>query len=277
MTDKIEIKQDKTFDKKFNVEYAYIESPLDVQQAIFDSKGLKLVSPSEKAYMEFNQEKNHHFLNYSRTNMDVLYRPKEKDIVLVKGGFLGNRYIKDLVDAHRKNKEFEIPKNDKEFVYLVNMMLNEGSAMSVSPSETLVVNTKDFGNNEITDFLFSDDTLNFKAEDYGRFLNDKFGRESINLYFPSQEYIAQQNNDFLNKVRVGGSGSFDIGNDDWDLDGNSGAFGVRFEFAEGEPQKRLYSIKELRTAKNITEKVMHGKEANSKLNKVLYFLDNKLQ
>lgn len=254
----------------FIVNYAYVGSSLDNQQAAFDLSNLSLVSPAQLSFMRKGQSKGHSFLNYSRTNMDVFYDPNTSKIVLIKNGPLGNRFIKELVSAHSNGNEAVISKGkERDFAYaVIESAKNNNAALVVEPGNKSI-DTKDFGINDLTDFLFTDVSIGAKAQDYGDYINDVFDRKAVTAYFDDSSYMKSQKGPYLNKIRARGPDyDFNFNGYFRNLNYNNGAFGVRFESAEGSAQNSAYTPTEKSLAEKSLDGVMDGTKGMNELKPV---------
>ena len=220
----------------YTVTYAREEAPLDVQEAAFAAKGLEIVSPAQLGFLRTKGRKGT-FNLYSRTNADVFYDDRTNQVVIVPDGAISKIVgVSSLVGAHRQDREYIIPKNQRDTVYAtVDEMLKNSIAFTANHGTTNV-QTSEFGKNDLTSRLFSDKRLGFEAQEYGDWLK-KQGRASQLMFFDIADYAKSQKGPYLNRLRVFGPVSeFDvIGYRDLGNDG--GAFGVHFEkIVEGGPK-----------------------------------------
>src|SRR3989338_443670 len=125
-----------TKDGLYAVTYASLVAPLNVQEAAFAAHDLHTVSPAELGYLRANI-RDSPFMPYSRTDMDIFYDSRDGGkVVLARGRALGQLFLSDLVNAHRKGKEFIIPENERELVYgTVDAMLKNGRAFATKHGE----------------------------------------------------------------------------------------------------------------------------------------------
>ena len=257
---------------KFDVEYASLKAPFDVQNLMFNASGFSFVSPAQLGAMRVGKGQNDYSMDWARTNMDALYLPEKKKIVLIKGGPLGSRYAKELVSSQSSGlssclsghsstsiKQFVIPKKDRGIVYaLVEYCKKFGGALEIglrnpnilknvsAQSEfydlmlqiqndrtfkneyTERISTADFHNNELTDFMFSDEQFGIKSKDYGDTLKE-LRVNYITFSFDSEKYAGKQKGMYLNKVCIHGAASyFNVTCRDEELYNSDNAFGVRF-------------------------------------------------
>jgi len=272
---KLDIKTTKTVDGLFNIDYDYVKAPLDVQVDAFALNKLGLVSPSQYFKMIHGQPKGHHLLVYTRSNMDVYNDKQTGNVVLIKGGLLGNKYTKDIVAAHSKNKEFVL-QEDAFADYIMNIALHGGDdSIRMFDSGNKVLSTENL-DQDIADFIITDADLRITAKDHGKYLNEVHGIKNITMYLDDTDYIKNQNGSYLTKLRLGGSGiSFNIsGFNSRNLDVSSGAFGVRFSLAEG-AQKSIalpYVPKEKVKAEKAIDGFIDGKKTLDDLKTVQNFL-----
>ena len=239
MSPNLEMQVNKTQLGLYTVAYGRKEAPLDVQEAAFAVNNLGMVSPAELGFLRTQGPKNT-FNPYSRTNADVFYDDRRNLVVIVPGGEISKLVgIANLVTAHDKGQEYILPENKRDLVYArVDEMLEEGTAFTANHGQT-EVETLDFGKNELTSRLFSDERLGIKAQDYGDFLQGQ-EREIQAIILDNGDYAKSQKGPYLNRLRFLGPGSgFVVGGDSRDLnDSFLGAFGVRFEkTAEGGAEK----------------------------------------
>ena len=222
----------------YTVTYAREEAPLDVQEAAFAAKGLEIVSPAQLGFLRTKGRKGA-FNLYSRTNAYVVYDDRNNKIVIVPDGAISKIVgVSSLVGAHRQDREYIIPKNQRDTVYAtVDKMLKNGIAFTVN-HELTEVHTSEFGKNDLTSRLFSDKRLGFKAQEYGDWLKEQ-GRASQSMFFDLADYAKSQKGPYLNRLRVyGPDNDFGVNGGNWLLDYFDGAFGVRFEkIAEGGAKK----------------------------------------
>jgi len=223
----------------YTVSWRYEQAPLDSQVRSFALDDLKVVSPSQLAFAQTNTEKEI-FERYSRTTGDVFYDPRINKFVIFPEGTIRDLVgIIDIVDAHRQGKEYVIPKNQRDEIYgIADKMLRKGTAVAVTP-ETTKVDTSKFGEVELTDRLYSNEGMGFKAQNYGNFLKNEKRRAVQSFFLDGESYAKSQKGPYANGLRVYGP------NDDFVVGGNvrglgnwDGAFGVRFEkTAKGGPKK----------------------------------------
>jgi len=228
----------KTHAGLYTVTYGYRKSPLDVQEAAFAANGLGMISPAELGFLRA-QEGGDTFKPYSRTNADVFYDDRTNQVVIVPDGAISKLVgIANLVDAHRQDREYVIPKNQRDLVYaMVDGMLNNGIAF-IAPDGHTEVQTSKFGINDLTSRMFSDKGLGIEAQVYGDYLKSQ-GRTVNHFFMDETKYSQAQKVPYLSRVRVfGPDGVFGVDGGSRSLGLNGGAFGVRFEkTAEGGPKK----------------------------------------
>lgn len=238
MNPNLEMKVNTTQAGLYTVTYVRIEALLDVQEATFAVHDLHTVSPAELGFLRA-QESTGAFNPYSRTGADVLYDDRHDRVVVVPNGAISKLVgIANLVDAHRQGKEYIIPNNQRDLVYLmIDEMLRKGTAVSANHGK-IDVSTSKFGQTELTSILFSDEVLGIKAQEYGDWQKEQ-GRNVQSIFFDDANYAKSQGGPYVNRLRVCGPDvGFLVVGLNWFLDSNSGAFGVRFEkTAEGGPKK----------------------------------------
>ena len=226
-----------TKDGLYVVTYASLNAPLNVQEAAFAAHGLHTASPAELGYLRAGVE-NSPFTPYSRTDMDVFYDDRGGGkVVLARDRAISKLFLSDLVNAHRKDKELIIPKDQRELVYAtIDAMLENGRALATGHGVHRI-DTSRFGEDGLTEIMFSDPSLGIHAADYGAWLNNQ-GRDTQSLFFDSKDYAKSQKGPYLNRLRVFGPGSgFDAGDGRY-LGDDGSAFGVRLEkTAEGGAKK----------------------------------------
>jgi len=223
----------------YTVSWRYEQAPLDSQVGYFASDDLKVVSPSLLAFAQTNA-KNGAFERYSRTTGDVFYDARNNKFVIFPEGTIRDLVgIINIVDAHRQGKEYVIPKQQRGKIYeIADEMLRKGTAVAVNPG-TAKVDTSKFGEVELTDRLYSNEGMGFKAQNYGNFLKNEKRRAVQSFFLDGESYAKSQKGPYANGLRVYGP------NDDFVVGGNvrglgnwDGAFGVRFEkTAKGGPKK----------------------------------------
>ena len=222
----------------YTVTYGYKEAPLDVQEAAFAANGLSLISPAELGFLRTNESQGI-FKPYSRTGADVLYDDRTDKVVVVPDGAISKIVsTANLVDAHRENREYVIPQNQRERVYArVDEMLKSGIAF-IAPDGKTTVLASEFGKNDLTSRLFSDKILGIEAQEYGDWLQSQ-GRNANTFFMDDKDYSRAQKAPYLNRLRVYGPGNgFGVYGNGRGLNSNNGAFGVRFEkAAESGPKK----------------------------------------
>ena len=229
MIPNLEMQVNRTNAGLYTVAYGRKEAPLDVQEAAFAANNLSMVSPAQLGFLRAREDTGI-FKPYSRTSADVFYDNKNNQVVIVPDGaisrLVGRVGIANLVEAHRKNKEYVIPEAQRDLVYgMIDEMLSNGTAFTFPHGQTSVA-TSEFGKNDLTLRMFSDKNLGFEAQEYGEWLKSQ-GRE-VNSFFMDDKSYAQKAS-YLNRLRlygpVDGFGVEGNGN----LDYYDGAFGVRFE------------------------------------------------
>ena len=225
----LDMQEIKTADNAFNVKYAYLRASLDIQQVAFDLRGLHLVSPAEYAKMNTNLPKGHLFSKDSRTNMDIFYHTKNKQIVLIKNGPLGNILIKELVNAHRFGEFVLTEKIQRDIAYaIVDAAKKTDSALVIGPGSRHIL-AQDFGSNDITDFMYTDLSIDARAKDYGNYIHKRFGLDGVTFYFDDANYMRNQKGSYFTKLSVSGfADDFDVGDDKDSQSSEDGAFGVCF-------------------------------------------------
>ena len=217
-------------------------APLDIQVGSFPSDNLKVISPSQLAFAQTNTEDGI-FEDRSRTTADVIYDPRNNQFIIFPEGTIRDLVgINNIVDAHRgrvrffgrvsffrKEKEFIVPKNQRERVYdVADTMLRKGTAVAVGPGEQNV-DTSRFGDEGLTRILYSNESMGFRTEDYGRFLKDKKGINVQSFFLDDENYAKYQKGPYVNGLRVDTPSTGFRVRGDQALHLNSGAFGVRFE------------------------------------------------
>ena len=225
----------------YTVSWRYEQASLDIQVGSFASDGLKVVSPSQLAFAQTNAG-NGTFERYSRTTGDCLYDARNNKFVIFPDGTIRDLVgIANIVDAHRQGKEYVIPTtSQRDRIYAIaDEMLRKGTAVAVNPGTTNV-DTSNFGEVELTDRLYSNKGIGFKAEDYGKFLRDEKRRKVQSFFLDSEDYAKSQKEPYVNGLRVyGPEYDFDVFGFVRFLVDYYGAFGVRFEKAAkgGRPKK----------------------------------------
>lgn len=228
----LELKEALTKDGVWVVTYDYKKAPADVQEAAFVAHGLSYISPAELAFLRVNVEGDT-FAPYSRTCGEAFVDDRDdgKVVVLPRGGISRIVGIANIVAAHKTGREFVIPESyfpggQREQVYgLVDECLRNGSAVCVR-DETNTVATDKFGEEELTEKLYSDERLGVKAEDYGRWLRER-GIKVHNLFIDDVNYARQQGGPYINRVRLwDASNSFFADGGYGYLHIHNGAFGV---------------------------------------------------
>ena len=231
------MKVNKTPAGLYTITYARKEAQLDVQEAAFATKGLEIVSPAQLGFLRTKGRKGT-FNLYSRTNADVFYDDRTNQVVIVPDGAISKIVgVSSLVGAHMQNSDYIIPENQRDTIYaMVDEMLKNGTAF-VAPHGQTAVQTSEFGKNNLTSRLFSDKRLGFEAQEYGDWLQSQ-GRNPNTFFMNDKNYSQAQKAPYLNRLRVYGPDfGFIVVGDGRILDGNAGAFGVRFEkIVEGGPK-----------------------------------------
>ena len=241
MNPNLEMQVTKTNAGLWTVTYGRKEAPLDVQEAAFAANGIEIVSPAQLGFLRHKGGKCI-FEPYSRTSADVLndvYDGRDNRVVIVPNRELSNIFgIHNLVTAHRQNKEYVLPEDQRDLIYaMVDEMIKKGIAITAKFGQTDIP-ISDFGQTGLTSNLFSDERLGIKAQDYGDWLKEQ-GRSAQSMFFDNERYAKSQKGPYLSRLRVyGPDGDFIVGGGSRDLGDNDGAFGVRFEkTAEGGPKK----------------------------------------
>ncbi len=238
MKPNLEMQVNKTPVGLWTVTYGCKEAPLDVQELAFAANDLHLISPAEHGFLRVNEGKGT-FKPYSRENADVFYDDRNTQVVIIPNGAISKHVgVANLVDAHRQGREYIIPKNQRESVYVMVDEMLKNSIAFVAPHGQTRVLTSEFGKQDLTLKLFSDERLGIEAQKYGDWLLSQ-KRDANTFFVDSKDYSRTQRAPYLNRLRVFGPGSdFDVNGSYGDLDYDSGAFGVRFEkTAEGGPKK----------------------------------------
>ncbi len=231
----LELQVKKTEVGLFIVAYSYNKAPLDVQEAAFAANNLDMISPAQLGFLRAEGDKDA-FNPYSRTSAYVLYI--DNRVVVVPDEAISKRVVADLVGAHRQGREYVVPKNQRDSVYAVaDEMLRKGAAFTARHGQTMV-GTSEFGQTESTSKLFSDEGFGIKAQKYGDWLKEQ-GRNTQSMFFDTADYAKSQKGPYLTRLRVYGPlDDFSVLGNYGYLDGNYGAFGVRFEkAAEGGAKK----------------------------------------
>ena len=233
----LEMQVNKTQAGLYTVTYGRKEAPLDVQESAFAVNGLAMVSPSQLGFLRA-QGGTGTFMPYSRTNADVFCDDRHNQVVIVPDEAISKLVgIDSLVDAHRQGKEYVIPKNQRDLVYaMVDKMLENGRAFATKYGDHSI-DTSRFGEDGLTDIMFSDPSLGISAADYGAWLKDQ-GRGTQSIFFDGKEYATKQVGPYLNRLRVHGPDGVFYAVGFRYLGNYDGAFGVRFEKAtEGGAKK----------------------------------------
>lgn len=236
MNPNLEMKVNRTQAGLYIVTYGYKEASLDVQEAAFVAKGLGIVSPAQLGFLRAKEGKGT-FNPYSRTDADVFYDDRTNQVIIVPDEAISMLVgIANLVNAHRKNKEYVIPKNQRDLVYaMVDEMLKSGMAFTAPYGQTQVP-TSEFGRDDLTSRLFSDKGLGIEAQGYGDWLQSQ-GRNAITFFMNDKGYSQAQKGPYVNRLRVFGPGSFNVEGARY-LVVDDGAFGVSFKkTAEGGAKK----------------------------------------
>jgi len=223
----------------WTVTYGRKAEALDIQEAAFVANDLDIVSPALLGFLR-TKESQGIFNLYSRTSSDVLYDDRTDVVVVVPDGSI-SRIVggANLVDAHRRDREYVIPKNQRDLVYaMVDEMLKNGIAF-IAPDGQTRVKTSEFEINDLTSRLFSNKRLGIEAQEYGNWVQSKGINTNI-IFMDEKDYSRGQNGPYLNRLRVYGSdGDFDVFGDSRNLGSHYGAFGVRFKkTAEGGSPKK---------------------------------------
>ncbi len=236
---KLELKEARTKDGVLVVTYDYKEAPANVQEAAFLANGLDNIFPAEMAFLRVNVVGDI-FAPYSRTGGEAFYDDRDdgRVVVLPRGGISRIVGIENIVAAHRGGREFVIPNKQREPVYgLVDECLENGVAVRANYGKNTVA-TDRFGEEELTEKLYSDKRLGFKAGDYGRWLGER-EKKVHNIFFDNRDYVRQQNGPYVNRVRLCGADcDFLAGGDLRYLGSLDGAFGVFIRKSAGGGAKK---------------------------------------
>ena len=185
----------------YNVTFIHNTSTLNIQEAVFASNGLEMVSPAQLGFLRAT---NHPAFNQSSTtNADVFYDDRDNTkIVVVKGSNISKEIgLDNLVKSWGAGKECFIPESKTSYVYdMVDTMLREGTAFVV-PYITIRLYTNSFEKNELTEKLFTDRILGIKAQDYGDWLASQ-GKIIQSFYFDSEKFQKSQKNPYLKKLYI---------------------------------------------------------------------------
>lgn len=247
----LEIKNEELNEKSFNVrnvDYAFLqETPLDVQNMLFDANGLSRASPAELACMRMAKPSPHLFKTSSLTSMDIFYDPNKVDVTLIKDGALSRWYSKELAAAQNRGGRFVIPYQDRKLVYdMVETLVERGLAFrthaggtrSIMPEHGLTQNL------ELSDFIFSDKELGLKREDHEAFLR-KLKEDSrdkgIVLEFDRKEFIKKQEGPYLDLFYNFGFGGSDMTDGIIDFGLNS-IYGGGFQLLRN-ARKRAFGVR----------------------------------
>ncbi len=239
MNPNLEMQVNKTQAGLFTVTYGCKKAPLDVQEATFAANGLGIISPAQDAFLRV-KEGNGTFEPYSRTNADVLYDYRTNQVVIVPDSAISKLVgTANLVNANRQDREYVIPKNQRDLVYaMVDEMIRRDIAFTAPDGQT-TVQTSEFGKNDLTSRLFFDKILGIEAQEYGDWLQSQ-GRNVNTFFMDGKGYSKAKKGPYLNRLRVcGPGGGFSVDGYLRGLGSDLGAFGVRFEKAAegGRPKK----------------------------------------
>ncbi len=163
MNSSLEMQVNKTQAGLYIVTYSREKAPLDVQEAAFAANRLEIVFPAQLGFLRAKEDKGT-FKRFSRTNTDVLYDDRNNYVIIVPDGAINKLVgIANLVQAHRQDEDYFIPKNQRDLVYaMVNEMLRKDTAFTANHGQTNV-STSEFEQTELTFKLFSDEALGIKA------------------------------------------------------------------------------------------------------------------
>ena len=237
----LQLQQTQTRDGLYAVTYASFQAPLHIQELEFAANGLHTISPAEKGLLMAGIDDSP-FTPYSRTNMDIIYDKRgDGRVVLARDRAISQLFLSDLIAAHGSGREFVVPENLRDNVYdAVDTMLRNGRAFATG-HETHTISTDRFRKEGITNFMYSDSSLDIDAGEFGAWLAEN-QRNTHTVVFDSAEYAARQSGPYINRLCLYGPGiDFGACGGGRDLRGLGGAFGVSItRTAEGgkkNPQK----------------------------------------
>lgn len=226
----------RTKDGLWVITYAYPELPLDQQEAAFAAAGLETISPAQVGYFRHAIAGDNPFVKYSRTNMEVFYdtRDAKLKVVLLSGSPL-KRLVGNLAltKAHRNGTDFVIPKKQRGIVYDLVDTTTKASRAFVTTGGVYEIPTSDFDKHDITCFMYTDDRLGAKPQNFGDWLNGK-GRKTHYISLDNQGYALRQSGlPFLTRLCLHcWCNDFNAGGDYGTFDCDEGAFGMSIGSAE---------------------------------------------
>ena len=232
------VKINKTRAGVYSVTYSKVEAPLNLQQEAFADHGLRMISPAQLGFVRASQLTSQlggviSFNGYSRTNADVFYDDRDDSkVIVVPDDALSKQLTSELVYCHKRNRECIIPESKREQFYnAVDTMLKSDTAFE-APHGITKISTSAFGQDKLASRLFSDESLEIKAQDYGEWLKSWGLKEQV-FYFDDKDYAQSKESAYLDKLFFHegydrGTGFSVRGN--WrDLANFMSALGVRFE------------------------------------------------
>lgn len=224
----------------YRVRYLYIEAPLDVQEAAFADSDLKMVSPALLGYLRARSPLGViTFDRSSRTNTEVIHDDRDGGRVVVVPDSAISKVVgvAPLVDAHRQNREYVIPIEQRSEVYaIVDEMLRSDTAF-VAPYGQQDISTKNFRQNPVASQLYGDQTLGFDAGVYGDWLQSQ-NRYYHSTHLADETCARKQPGPYVDRLAVLGIEDT-LSRRDFvcrkvqDLHTARGAFGVHFERLSG--------------------------------------------
>jgi hypothetical protein len=186
-----------------SISYRELRGPLDALEKGCVTHGLEMVSPAILGYVRDIALLSHSnafnlapFMFFCKTNMDVFYDDRDDgQVVLIRDAVLSRLFLHDAIEAHKKEKEFVIPKNKRESVYeTVDSMLENGRAFAT------IHGTHKIGENDLTNFIFSDDSLGISGADYDKWIKDRRMETQPPILFHTEDYAKSQRGPYLGRL-----------------------------------------------------------------------------
>lgn len=249
-----------------------VKAPWDESLKALRNKRANPINARGLAYARIQEGRNSSLYQYgSYTQEGLIYVPKS-DILLVRKSPLLNKISSEkATQAHREGKEFYLDagKYQKQAEQDKNKDPQKRKVFTLNKKENFEIPTNRFKDEELSLWLFGD-----QAEAYGNFLKENNINE-MPVWLVSQDHVNNQKQSFARQlwlhylvIRSDLSGDYRT------LNYVNRTRGVQKTSEAGSQPKLPYTQREVSKALKLAEEVRVGKLGNSKLEKVVSFLEN---
>ena len=243
-----------------------VYAPFDKALEALKSRKAKIITSRDLAYARIQEGSRSDSSTYgSYVKEGDIYIPNQKGVILTRNSLV-LKSPKQATQAHKKNKKFYIDK--KQAMKYLEKAKHQKDNSAILLTDFNSIPTNRFGDDKLTVWLFQD-----QAKDYGLFLKEN-GINERPLHFNDQNYIKQKS-PYADQLWLDYLGKWSyFAGDDRFLSYGDMVRGVLKKTGEASSRKSLpYTPKQIQKMYKIIDGVKEGKLPNSKLEKVLDFLE----